>query len=101
MHVQTKSGGKKQTTLVNATNKRVCFRIEPRYPTSESNLKIGKDNCKRVVEAFKKLSGLLINDEIKVNCWENKKMKCKKCYCVCCNVQMESPRISSTARPMS
>jgi len=98
MHVQPKPGRKKEPKNESTTRKTICFRIEPKYPNSISKSKIGKGDCKLIAEGFKNLSILLLGDT-NINCKENKKMVCKKCYCVCCSVQRPFVPISTITPP--
>jgi len=69
-------GGKK------AFKNKICFRVKLSYPESELELKTKNNICK-TIKVFKTLSEALLKDKIKqVKCLENKKMKCKECYCL-------------------
>ena len=99
MHVQTTPVVQKPPKTQSTTSKRTCFRIEPQFRTFEIRPKIVKDDCKPVLKAFKKLSALVIKNATIGDCQENKEMKCKKCYCVCCNVHTNSVRIHKIPDP--
>ena len=72
----------------NNSGSKICYRVEPDSLKNEGNHKTVNNNCKITEEVFTKLTELMLNDETKeINCKENKAMKCKKCYCVCCNLQ--------------
>jgi hypothetical protein len=95
MQVQNTQAGKRTSEKKKSTNVKcnnsdfnICYQVEPNSTISKSKTQKVKDNCKIAEETFKKLSESVLNDETrKVKCWENKEMKCKKCYCVCCNVE--------------
>ena len=99
MHVQTTPGGWKQRKEGSTTIKTICFRIEPQFGKFEIRPKIVKDDCKLVVQSFKKLSALLIKDAINVECKKEKKMQCKKCNSVCCKVNTTSVLLSPMDTP--
>jgi len=98
MHVQAKSGRKNLTTNETTKRKRICFRIEPKYPTHINESIIGKDDFKPIAEGFKNLSALLLEDR-NFKCQEERKKNCKKCYRVCCKVQRPSVPASTLPTP--
>jgi hypothetical protein len=100
MQVQNTQADNKTSKGESAKSKRICFRVELDYPQSKCKTKTGKDDYKLIVEKFKELSELLLKiDKTQFKCNKNKKMKCKKCYCVCCKVQLLSVQQSTLTPP--
>jgi hypothetical protein len=88
-----KASKKNSSRSVESTNSvpRICFRVEQDYTRFSLKSNTQNDKCKSINTVFSKLSKLVSKNKTKAVCWEDQKMKCEKCYCVCCKVQQSPP----------
>jgi len=77
----------------------ICFRAEQNYTNSIPPSTTQNDDCKSIYTVVRKLSKLVLKNKTKVVCWTNKKMNCKECYCVCCDVKSKDKLLSTKTPP--
>ena len=80
----------------NNPRSRICFRIEQNYIDTILTSETENNDCKPIYTLFIKLYKLVLNKKKRnIVCSENKNVKCKKCYCVCCQVERKSKLVSA------